>query len=269
MRIVRPTIICAVLIATPLWAEEPKPSPLQPGEAWESLRLDVFGADAISETPAALALDAPFRAHDPALVPVHVTQPADAPRLTEMTLMIDENPSPVAATFTLGEAMHPLDLEVRVRVNAYSNVRAVGRTDEGDWTMAGRFVRASGGCAAPSSKNAEAALAHLGEMRFQPLSAAEDAGGLRREAKLMIRHPNYSGLQRDQVTLMTIPARFIDLLEVRQGEDLLFTMTGGISISEDPVFTFRYRDNGAGAIQVRAVDTDGAEFGGTFPVPAG
>jgi sulfur-oxidizing protein SoxY len=135
--------------------------------------------------------------------------------------------------------------------------------------MAGRFVRASGGCAAPAGKDAEATLAHLGEMRFQQAAVAADPSGLLREGKLMLRHPNYSGLQRDQVTLLTIPARFIDILEVRQGEDLLFTMTGGISISEDPVFTFRYRDNGAGQITVRAVDTDGAEFGGTFPVPAG
>lgn len=85
----------------------------------------------------------------------------------------------------------------------------------------------------------------------------------------MIRHPNYSGLQRDQVSLMMIPARFIDRLEVTQGEELLFSMTGGISISEDPVFTFRYRDNGAGEVTVRAVDTEGVEFGATFPLPAG
>ncbi|MFQ6755075.1 quinoprotein dehydrogenase-associated SoxYZ-like carrier [Cereibacter sphaeroides] len=268
MRIVRSSIICAVLLTTPLWAQE-KPSPLQSGEAWESLQYDVFGTEDIVETPGALSLDTPFRAHDPALVPVRVTQPADGPRIEELTLVIDENPSPVAATFTLGPAMHPLDLEVRVRVNAYSNVRAVARTEGGQWQMAGRFVRATGGCAAPAGKDAEAALAHLGQMRFQPVSADTSGGDLRREAKLMIRHPNYSGLQRDQVSLMMIPARFIDRLEVKQGEELLFSMTGGISISEDPVFTFRYRDNGAGEVTVRAVDTEGVEFGATFPLPAG
>lgn len=143
MRIVRSSIICAVLLTTPLWAQE-KPSPLQSGEAWESLQYDVFGTEDIVETPGALSLDTPFRAHDPALVPVRVTQPADGPRIEELTLVIDENPSPVAATFTLGPAMHPLDLEVRVRVNAYSNVRAVARTEGGQWQMAGRFVRATG-----------------------------------------------------------------------------------------------------------------------------
>lgn len=267
MRIVRSSIICAVLLTTPLWAEE-KPSPLQSGEAWESLQFDVFGTGDIVETPGALSLDTPFRAHDPALVPVRVTQPPDGPRIEELTLVIDENPAPVAATFTLGPAMHPLDLEVRVRVNAYSNVRAVrGRKAA---SADGRPLRPrDGGMCRACGQGCRGGSGPSGQMRFQPVSADTSGGDLRREAKLMIRHPNYSGLQRDQVSLMMIPARFIDRLEVMQGEELLFSMTGGISISEDPVFTFRYRDNGAGEVTVRAVDTEGVEFGATFPLPAG
>lgn len=92
---------------------------------------------------------------------------------------------------------------------------------------------------------------------------------MRRLAKLMLRHPNYSGLQRDQVSLLTIPAEFIDVLEVRQGDELLFSLTGGISISEDPVILFHYLDNGAGELSVRAVDTDGAIFQQSFAVEAG
>ena len=48
-----------------------------------------------------------------------------------------------------------------------------------------------------------------------------------REAQVMIRHPNNSGLQRDQVTLLYIPAHFVDELAVRQGDALLFRMEGG------------------------------------------
>jgi sulfur-oxidizing protein SoxY len=79
----------------------------------------------------------------------------------------------------------------------------------------------------------------------------------RREAQIMIRHPNYSGLQRDQITQLFIPAHFIDQLEVWQGDDMLFSMEGGISISENPVFRFGYNDNGAPALTVKASDTDG------------
>ena len=84
----------------------------------------------------------------------------------------------------------------------------------------------------------------------------------------MIRHPNYSGLQRDQVTQLFIPAHFIDHMEVWQGEDLLFTMDGGISISENPVFRFSYSDNGSANLTVKATDTEGNIFNSVLPKSA-
>jgi sulfur-oxidizing protein SoxY len=90
--------------------------------------------------------------------------------------------------------------------------------------------------------------------------------GVRREAQVMLRHPNYSGLQRDQVTHLFIPPHFVDRIEVRQGEDLLFTMMGGISISEDPSFRFTYVENGTGGLSLNATDTRGGTFEGDFPL---
>jgi sulfur-oxidizing protein SoxY len=52
-------------------------------------------------------------------------------------------------------------------------------------------------------------------------------------------------------------------MEVRQGDELLFTMTGGISISEDPTFRFSYRPTGE-AVTVEAKDTEGRQFRQTF-----
>ena len=52
--------------------------------------------------------------------------------------------------------------------------------------------------------------------------------GAQREAQIMIRHPNNSGLQRDQVSLLYIPANFVDELRVWQGHALLFSMKAGI-----------------------------------------
>ena len=60
--------------------------------------------------------------------------------------------------------------------------------------MTGAFVKASGGCSAPASRSGEDALAGLGEMRLRDFGAAPDG---RREAQVMIRHPQFSGLQRD------------------------------------------------------------------------
>ena len=55
-------------------------------------------------------------------------------------------------------------------------------------------------------------------------------------------------------------AHFINRLEVFQGDEKLFVLDGGISISENPVFRFQYRDNGAEAFRIRAEDTEGNVF---------
>jgi hypothetical protein len=52
----------------------------------------------------------------------------------------------------------------------------------------------------------------------------------------MIGHPSNSGLQSDQVTLLYIPAFFVNELRLWQDDRLVLAMEGGISISEDPIF---------------------------------
>ena len=105
-----------------------------------------------------------------------------------------------------------------------------------------------------------------GQMKFRQFAkTAEARASAPREAQIMMRHPNNSGLQRDQVTLLTIPAHFVDELSVWQGDSLLFSMVGGISISEDPNFRFNFVPNGAAAFRVEAKDTDGKTFRQEWP----
>lgn len=248
-------------------AEAGRDTSMRPSEAWDEIRGDVVGEGEILDGAGLFALEAPFRAEDAATVPVRLVQKEGTARIAKLTLVIDENPAPVAAVFTFGPAMAPLDLETRVRVNAYSNVRAIAETEDGTLHMVGAYVRASGGCSAPASKDAEAALAALGQMKARWYEKEPAASGTRRTAQVMLRHPNYSGLQRDQITHLFVPAWFIDTVEVRRGEEMLFRMEGGISISEDPTFRFRYLDGGGGeALSVEAHDTDGGSFEGSFPL---
>ena len=88
--------------------------------------------------------------------------------------------------------------------------------------------------------------------------------GTRAMGQLMIRHPNFSGLQRDQVTLLDIPAEFVRTVVVKQGDAPLMTMEGGISISENPVFRLGYAPNGQ-PVSVHAEDTEGRVFDRQFP----
>jgi sulfur-oxidizing protein SoxY len=241
--------VAAMLLASPVAAQE---NPLQNSATWEDLKESVLGlASEVPQDIGVLDMEAPVRAHEAAIVPIRLTQPHGAPAIEAVTLVIDENPAPVAAEYTFGPAMMPLDFEFRVRVDSYSDVRAIANVGNGSQVMAGRFVKASGGCSAPAGKDMAAVRETMGQMRWR---TGQENG--RQIGTLMIRHPNFSGLQRDQVTLLTIPAHFIDRLDVRQGEELLFALRAGISVSEDPVFRFAYRPNGQ-PIRVHVEDTDG------------
>jgi sulfur-oxidizing protein SoxY len=219
-------------------------------DAWASLANDVFKGRPLVDGTGLVGIEMPARAEDAAIVPVtmRVTLPAgDARELKALTLVIDENPAPVAATFKVGEGAGISTISTRVRVNAYTNVHAVAELSDGQLYMVKTYVKASGGCAAPAAKNADEAVANLGQMKFRQFGkSGEGPASVPREAQIMIRHPNNSGLQRDQVTLLYIPPFFVDAMNVWQGDKLLFSMEGGISISEDPNFRFDFRPNGAG-----------------------
>jgi sulfur-oxidizing protein SoxY len=86
------------------------------------------------------------------------------------------------------------------------------------------------------------------------------------EAQIMLRHPQNSGLQMDQLTRLYIPPYFIENLKIWQGDQLMVMVDGGIAISEDPNIRFNYKPNGAADFRVEAVDTDKHVFRGEWPV---
>lgn len=244
------------------------PSAQAQDDAWSWLKGELFGDRPIADGSGWIALDAPYRAHDAAIVPIEITalKPQTAgSRIRAITLVIDENPAPLAAVFRFGPASPSASISTRVRVDAYSEVRAIAETEDGELLMVHRFVKASGGCSAPAGKDADQALANLGEMRLRQFVRNESSGP-RAEAQLAIRHPNYSGLQMDQLTRHYIPAHFVDSIEVRQGGELVLAMEGGISLSENPSVRFRYRPETGRELEIRAGDTEGGEFTGSWPV---
>ena len=89
------------------------------------------------------------------MVPVSLTSllPAsDARRIVGITLVIDENPSPLAATFSLGPSSGIRSMSTRVRVDSYTNLHVVAELTDGRLYAAERFVKAAGGCSAPAAK---------------------------------------------------------------------------------------------------------------------
>src|ERR1700693_3668087 len=97
-------------------------------DPWPSLAGQIFNGRTIQDGGGIVAIDAPYRAEDAALVPIeiHNLLPAeDARGVIAVTLVIDENPSPVAAVFSPGASSGIQSLSTRVRVDSYTNLHAV------------------------------------------------------------------------------------------------------------------------------------------------
>jgi len=238
-----------------------------PEDPWPSLAAQIFAGRKLRDGSAIVAIDAPYRAEDAALVPLSLRSllAADDQRhIRSITLVIDGNPSPLAAVFSPGPASGMRSLSTRVRIDDYTNVHAVAELSDDQLYTSTRYVKAAGGCSAPAAK-LEADAIPLGTMRFRQFPPAEGAEQGLREAQLMIRHPNYTGMQMDQVTRLYVPAHFVTKVHIWQGDDLLLSIEGGISLSENPAFRFDYRPNGAASFRAQIDDSEGKSFKQEWP----
>lgn len=238
-------------------------------DPWPELANQVFNGRPLADGTDLLAIEMPGRAEDAAIVPLTVRAtlpPGDARRVKAFTIVIDENPAPVTATFTIGPTAVVSSISTRVRVNSYTNVHAVAELSDGMLYAVRTYVKASGGCSAPASKSADEAKAGLGQLRLRQFTRAADSRASNlRDAQLMIRHPNNSGLQMDQISRLYTPAYFVHHVKIWQGDELVLAMEGSIGISEDPNIRFSYVPNGMQSFRVEVVDTDNRTFRGEWP----
>ena len=263
-------LVAGFLAAMPFGAHPIYAATPETYDPWPGLVQDIFNNRAMNDGTDVIAVEMPYRAEDAAIVPVTLRvklPPTDGRRVVAITLVIDQNPAPMAARFELGQDSSVSEISTRVRVNSYTDVHAVAELSDGKLYVTKTFVKASGGCSAPAAKNADEAKARLGQIQFRQFAKPADGpqSGAR-EAQIMIGHPNNSGLQMDQVTRLYIPAFFIDELRIWQDDTLVLAMQGGISISEDPNIRFSYVPNGAKRIRVEAKDTEGHVFGNEWKV---
>jgi len=228
---------------------------------WKAIAQYIFGDRKIEPTDTLIKLDAPERAEDAALMPVTLTMP-EKDKIKSVYLVIDDNPSPLAAHVSFGPAADPGSLQLRVRVDTYTNVHAVAETRDGRLFGTVAFVKASGGCSAPVASSDDEAMQGIGEMRMK---FAEGAGpGKSMQATLMVRHPNFSGMQMNQLTRNYTPSRYIDKLSVSYGDRKIFDLDADISLSTNPVITFSFVPEGKGPLKVIASDTKNGRWEQSF-----
>ena len=266
---IRPLVLCGALVGTALaqtvLAADFASTADERAARWSAIAKAVFGDRKIEPTETLIKLDAPQRAQDAALMPVTLRMP-EKDKIKSVYLVIDDNPSPLAAHVTFGPVADPGLLQLRVRVDTYTNVHAVAGTSDGRLVGTVVFVKASGGCSAPAAATDEEAMQGMGEMRMK---FTERSGpGMPMQATLMLRHPNFNGMQMNPLTRNYTPPRYVDRLSVSYGDSMIFDLVTDISLSTNPVITFSFVPDGNGPIKVIASDSMQGRWEQSFDVPA-
>ena len=235
---------------------------------WHKVREAQFAGRSFEQSAEqVVSIDAPNRAEDSAVVPIliHAVQAQQPERwIRKIYLVIDKNPSPLGAVFTLTPDSGRADIETRIRIEDYSWVRAIAETQDGKLYMAMRYVKASGGCSAPAGKDMEAAMARLGRMKFRTEGSVQmNQPNL---AELMISHPNVSGLAMDQVTRLYAPPRFVRTVQVSYAGRPVMSADVDFTISENPNFRFYFVPRGDGDLKAEVVDSSNATFESSLAV---
>jgi sulfur-oxidizing protein SoxY len=234
---------------------------------WADLSHALFGDRSLQDAGDALRIDAPARAEDAALVPIslHLAAPLAA-QLRTLYLVIDNNPSPLAAVFHFGALADRSEVATRVRVDDYTNLHAVAETGDGTLLVAQRFIKAAGGCSAPAGNDPSLASARLGKMKLSV--SPPPRPGQRTALQLLISHPNSSGLQMDQLTHTYIPADFIQQIRVTYAGAEVLTVDSDIALSEDPSIRFGLLAPTPGEIEVDVDDSHQRHFTQRWPLAA-
>jgi sulfur-oxidizing protein SoxY len=213
--------------------------------AWQTLRPQLYGTRNIGEVGDALSVEAPTSTPDPSATPITIHfGEALAGTLKQVRLIIDNNPSPLVATFDMSSKLPVDEIDLRVRIDRFTSVRAIAESTDGHLEMRSTWVNASGGCSAPPSA---AAGGTIGEIRFRPSAEGK-------ALQVSIRHPNNSGFQIDPRTGDPIAPHFISHIALRTGDQILLQAETGISLSENPTLRIAARAPLPAPLTVEASD---------------
>lgn len=242
------------VLASPVFAVGEPSNP--PVGAWETMRQNLYGDRDIGLTDERfMSLSAPGNTPDPAATSISVHfGPTAQGKIRRVRLIIDNNPSPLAATFDLDGGFPISEIDLRVRIDRFTSVRAIAESSDGTLEMRSAWVKASGGCSAPPSA---AAGGTLGEIRVRP---SQDAKSL----QVSIRHPNNSGFQIDPQTGDPIPPHFVTRVRLSSGSQFRFEAETGISISENPSFRIASDTPLPEPVSIDVVDSKEAHFVATW-----
>ena len=231
---------------------------------WERLSRQLFAGRALIADQARVQLIVPLRAAYGASVPVKVI--SKLPQRSELyvrklMLVVDKNPSPVALALDLSTEVGQADFETRLRVDEYSHVRVVSELSNCELHTDSRYVKTSGGCSAPPNRDAlhligKTLLKVAGQVRMEQPTGAD----------LTIIHPNDTGFELNQVTVMYIPPYFVRSIKVTYAQRKVFDAELDFSVSENPTLRFNFVPRGRGELRAEVTDSKDGHFIGSLAI---
>ena len=233
---------------------------------WELLRDKLYGSRPIDATSGRVQLIAPLRAAYGASVPVKiVSKLPQTPALyvKRVQVLVDKNPSPLAATLDLTPEVGQADFETRLRVDEYSHVRVISELSNGELLMDSRYVKTSGGCSAPPNRDAlnligKTVLKVAGPVQINQPTPAD----------VTVVHPNDTGFELNNQTVMYIPSYFVRTIAVSYAGRRIFDADLDFSISENPTWRFRFVPHTAGELRAEVVDSKEHHYTGSLQIGA-
>jgi sulfur-oxidizing protein SoxY len=223
---------------------------------WQQLKQTVFEHRIINATAnKSVQLSISARADDAATVPIVIrtTEPQTAQRyIKKLWLVIDNNPSPIGVVFHLTPNSGRADIETRVRVENSTFVRVVAETNDGSLFMDVKPISAAGGCSAPGGAD-DSAMASMGRMKIR----LDDEVELNKPtlAKLMVSHPNFSGLSRQDTRV-----QYVKHLTISYAGREIMSADIDFTISKNPTFNFFFLPTESGELKAEIVDTNDLKF---------
>ena len=232
---------------------------------WDKLRGKLFGdRQLVTGNASQVRIEAPLRAAYGASVPIKISsrlpQRAEL-HVQRLWLLIDKNPSPLALELEVTPQVGQADFETRVRVDEYSHVRVVQQLSNGELHTDSRYVKTSGGCSAPPNRDAPHLIGRTQFRLPEGLRLSEPT-----TAEVSVVHPNDTGFELNQQTVMYIPPHFVRTLQVSFDGDKLFDADMDFSISENPSLRFMFVPQHPGELRAEVEDSKQQRFSAALRV---
>jgi len=146
-------------------------------------------------------------------------------------------------------------------VDEYSHVRVISELSNGELHTDSRYVKVSGGCSAPPNRDQ---LHNLGKTLLKMPDGVKINAPT--AVDLQVVHPNDTGFELNNVTVMFIPPHFVRSIRVTYADRRIFDAELDFSIAENPAFRFNFVPHGAGELKAEVEDSKEGHYVGRLAV---